>query len=196
MNARPPELARTAIPSAVEEALRSTPAIDMHTHLFMPSLGALGLWGIDQLLTYHYLEAELFRSSRVTPEEYADLAQHHKADLIWKTLFIENTPISEATRGVIAVLDAFGLSTDAPDLTEAREFFSARDIHAHIRHVLELAGVSEVVMTNDPLESRGSHLLGARRGARCAVPCRAAPRPHPEPVGRALDRASRTGLCR
>ena len=29
-----------------------------------------------------------------------------RADLIWKTLFVENTPVSEATRGVVAVLAA------------------------------------------------------------------------------------------
>ncbi|MBV9406242.1 MAG: hypothetical protein JO211_12930, partial [Acidobacteriaceae bacterium] len=51
------------IRSAVEDELQSTQLIDVHTHLFMPSLGKLGLWGIDELITYHYLEAELFRFS-------------------------------------------------------------------------------------------------------------------------------------
>ena len=51
------------IEHAVREMLRDVPAIDVHTHLYMPSLGPIGLWGIDRLVTYHYLEAELFRSS-------------------------------------------------------------------------------------------------------------------------------------
>src|SRR5215470_593955 len=55
------------IAGAVREALATTSFIDIHTHLFAPSLGDLGLWGIDELLTYHYLEAELFRSSEAAP---------------------------------------------------------------------------------------------------------------------------------
>ena len=136
----------------VHEELQNTPIIDMHTHLSMPSLGTLGLWGIDELLTYHYLEAELFRFSPVKPSEYWAMNKQQKADLIWRTLFIENTPVSEATRGVIAVLSAFGLDPGNPDLSEAREYFRTQKLEAHIRHVFELAGISEVVMTNDPLD--------------------------------------------
>src|SRR5467141_397077 len=99
------------IQSTVEEVLATTSFIDVHTHLFPPSFGGLGLWGIDDLLTYHYLEAELFRSSNIEPEEHWPLTKREKADAIWRVLFMENTPISEATRGVIAVLQAFGLST-------------------------------------------------------------------------------------
>src|SRR4051794_27749324 len=93
----------------VQEELRGTSFIDIHTHLFMPSLGELGLWGIDNLVTYHYLEAELFRSSTITPAQYWALSQREKADAIWRALFVENAPVSEATRGVTAVLQAFGL---------------------------------------------------------------------------------------
>jgi hypothetical protein len=136
----------------VEDELNSTRFIDVHTHLFMPSLGKLGLWGIDELVTYHYLEAELFRSSSLQPDQYWKLSKQEKADAIWRTLFVENAPISEATRGVVAVLSAFGLPTDSPDLTEARRFFAAQPVNDHVRRVLELAGLSEVVMTNDPLD--------------------------------------------
>ena len=87
----------------VEQELQSTQFIDIHTHLFMPSLGELGLWGIDELVTYHYLEAELFRSSSVKPDAYFAMTKREKADLIWRTLFVENAPVSEATRGVVAV---------------------------------------------------------------------------------------------
>ncbi|MBV8842480.1 MAG: glucuronate isomerase [Bryobacterales bacterium] len=137
---------------AVRQELEAAKFIDIHTHLFMPSLGSLGLWGIDSLLTYHYLEAEFFRCSTVQPGEYRQLSTCQKADLIWRTLFVENTPVSEAARGVIAVLHAFGLATNATDLMEAREFFRAQDARAHIDRVFALAGISEVVMTNDPLD--------------------------------------------
>ena len=146
-------LAGAQIFSAVEEVLAATPFVDIHTHLYSPAFGKLGLWGIDELLTYHYLEAELFRSSKIRPEQYWALSKREQADAIWHALFVENTPVSEATRGVIAVLSAFQLATDRPNLTEAREFFKAQTIEAHIQRVLEMAGVSLVVMTNDPLDA-------------------------------------------
>ncbi len=145
-------LASEQIRPAVEDELNNTRFIDVHTHLFMPSLGKLGLWGIDELITYHYLEAELFRSSPVAPDQYWSMSKVDQASTIWKALFVENAPISEATRGVVAVLNAFGLPTDSPDLTEARAFFAAQKPQAHVRRVLELAGLTEVVMTNDPLD--------------------------------------------
>jgi len=150
-DARTDGLSQQEISAAVSSALAAE-VIDIHTHLFMPSLGKLGLWGIDALITYHYLEAELFRSSSVAPSTYFGLPLLEKADLIWRTLFIENAPLSEATRGVIAVLKAFGLPASSPDLREAREFFAAQEVEAHIDRVLKMAGVSEVVMTNDPLD--------------------------------------------
>ncbi|MGC2831867.1 MAG: hypothetical protein WB994_19675 [Candidatus Acidiferrum sp.] len=138
--------------TTVEEVLASTPFVDIHTHLYPPVFGKIGLWGIDELLTYHYLEAELFRSSDIRPDRYWTLSKREQADVIWRTLFVENTPISEATRGVIAVLDAFQLPTDRPDLAEARAFFKAQTIERHAPRVLEMAGVNVVVMTNDPLD--------------------------------------------
>src|SRR3989440_1118655 len=139
------------IEPVVEEVLSSTPFIDVHTHLFSPAFGKLGLWGIDELLTYHYLEAEFFRSSDMPPERYWKLSKREQADAIWQVLFVENTPISEATRGIIAVLQAFGLPTESLDLEEARSFFQAQQLESHVQRVLEMAGVSTVVMTNDPL---------------------------------------------
>jgi len=139
------------IESVVEDVLASTPFVDVHTHLFSPVFGKLGLWGIDELLTYHYLEAEFFRSSDMPPERYWKLSKREQADAIWQVLFVENTPISEATRGIIAVLQAFGLPTESLDLEEARSFFQAQQLESHVQRVLEMAGVSTVVMTNDPL---------------------------------------------
>ena len=138
--------------AVVGEVLAATQVIDIHTHLFAPGFGSLGLWGIDHLLTYHYLEAELFRSSPTRPEKYWTLSIAQRADLIWKTLFIENTPISEATRGVIAVLHELGLDTAAPTLEPYRDFFKAQKLPDHITRVFKLAGIESVVMTNDPLD--------------------------------------------
>src|SRR5215472_10236724 len=140
------------VPSAVADVLGATQLIDIHTHLYPPSFGKLGLWGIDELLTYHYLEAEFFRSSKTTPQQYWLLSKRQQAEAIWRTLFVENTPVSEATRGVIAILKAFDLPIDSSDLEDARSFFESRNLEAHVRRVFQMAGVRTAVMTNDPLD--------------------------------------------
>ena len=144
----------TELRRQVEEVVAATPVVDMHTHLFAPQFGAMQLWGVDELLTYHYLIAELFRSSPVAPAEFWGMAKEAQADLIWEALFVRETPLSEATRGVVAVLAALGLDTRAPDLREAREFFRAQRPADYLDRVLALSGVSEIVMTNDPFDDQ------------------------------------------
>lgn len=136
----------------VLEIVSRTPAIDIHTHLYTPAFGDMNLSGIDELLTYHYLVAEVFRSCDISTETFWRLTREAQADLVWRTLFVENSPVSEASRGVLTVLSALGLDTNAEDLTEAREFFRTVNISEHQDKVLELAGVSDVVMTNDPFD--------------------------------------------
>src|SRR5580704_2324691 len=62
-----PSVAGADILSIVEQELQSTPFIDVHTHLFQPSLGELGLWGIDELITYHYLKPNFFGRPASSP---------------------------------------------------------------------------------------------------------------------------------
>ena len=51
------------------------------------------------------------------------------------------------------MLHAFGLPTDAADLARGARFLCrAAGSESHITRVFELAGISEVVMTNDPLD--------------------------------------------
>jgi hypothetical protein len=75
---------------------------------------------VGQLVTYHYLEAEFFRFSAITSEQCWQLSKRQQADVIWQALFVDNSPISEATRGVVAVLKEFGLPTNNRDLSEVR----------------------------------------------------------------------------
>lgn len=143
---------------AVEEAVNNAPVIDIHTHLFPQEFGAMNLFGIDELLTYHYLIAETFRSTDIAPEQFWQLKKAEQADLVWQTLFVENSPISEAARGVITVLNALGLDTNAADLSEIREYFATRDVASHIDAVLEKSNVSRVVMTNDPFDAQEAEI--------------------------------------
>jgi hypothetical protein len=134
----------------VKEAVERTPVIDIHTHLYPASFRGLCLWGIDELVNYHYLVAELFRSSPVRPAEFWKLTKSQQADLIWDALFVKNTPLSEATSGVVAVMLKLGLDPCQPTLGQARECFASLTAEQHIEQVMRLANVKELVMTNDP----------------------------------------------
>jgi len=128
------------------------PVFDMHTHLFPPAFRDFSRWGIDNLLTYHYLVAEVMRAGEVRPAEFRGMTQQAQADLIWDVLFVRSSPLSEATRGVIAVMSALGLDPARPDLREAREFFRDTTAERQVDLVLDRARVSTVVMTNDPFD--------------------------------------------
>ena len=138
----------------VELIVNATPALDVHTHVFPPEFGSLYLSGIDELLTYHYLIAEMFRSTDLTHATFWRMTKAERADFVWQTIFVENTPLSEAARGIITVLTAFDLDPRAPNLNEARAFFKTQKPREHLDRVLEMACVSEVVMTNDPFNEQ------------------------------------------
>ena len=142
----------------VESIVSSTPVMDAHTHLFPLEFNELCLWGIDELLTYHYLTAEALRTARMSYEQFWAMSKMDQADLVWRTLFVDNTPTSEAAQGIITVLDVFGLDTRAPDLREARAFFNSQRLAEHIDHVFDVARVSGVVMTNDPFDDAEDQL--------------------------------------
>jgi hypothetical protein len=133
-----------------------TPVFDMHTHLFPPPFEKLLLWGVDELLTYHYLAAEVLKVSDIPYEQYWAMDKRAQADLIWKELFIERAPIGEACRGVLTVFKHLGCDTAERDLNAYRRHFSAIGIEEHIDRVFEAAGLSSVVMTNDPFDANES----------------------------------------
>jgi len=67
------------------------------------------LWGVDELITYHYLIAEMFRYDNMPYEQYFSMPKREQADLIWKTLFLDRSPVSEAQRGVPTVMSKLGI---------------------------------------------------------------------------------------
>ncbi len=151
----------TKLRETVWQVVHRTPVVDMHTHLFDARFGDLLLWGLEELLTYHYLVAELFRyhprsvhdpEARLTPAEFYELDKPAQADLIWRALFVEHSPLSESTRGVLTTLGLLGLDPASRDLSAHRAWFAQRSAAEHIDAVFRGANVSSVVMTNDPLD--------------------------------------------
>jgi hypothetical protein len=136
----------------VEQIVAQTPIFDVHTHLCPPAFGELFLWGIDDLLTYHYLISEAFRQSDVPYEKFWALSKTQQADLIWDALFIHHSPISESCRGVLTTLNALGLDLQKRDLPSVRKWFAQQKPEDYLDRCMELANVKAICMTNSPFD--------------------------------------------
>ncbi len=143
---------RTTLNSVVRKAVDRTPIYDIHTHLFDPAFGSLLLWGIDELLTYHYLVAEAFRYHSLSYDRFWGMNKTEQADLIWKLLFLDHSPVSEACRGVLTTLHALGIDTKKRDLAKIRRWFRGWTAEKYVTRVFELAHIHTAVMTNNPFD--------------------------------------------
>ena len=145
--------------AVVTAQVASVQVIDLHTHLLPPTHGPLCLWGIDELLTYHYLVSEYFMTApaSMSPEKFFSLTKEQQADLIWNALFLDRSPLSEACRGILTALTALGLSDEVQrrDLPAIRAFYGQyrTDSEALSELVHAKAGVKYNIMTNVPFNS-------------------------------------------
>ena len=140
------------IEERIANAIADTPILDIHTHLYDPAFGKLLLWGIDELLVYHYLVAEAFRYLPVSYDDFFALDKKEQAEFVWNELFIRHSPISESCRGVVTTLNMLGIDLKKRDLPLLRKWFAKRTPEEHINSIFELANVSSVVMTNSPFD--------------------------------------------
>jgi len=155
----------------IEDIVMSTPITDIHTHLYEPVFKDLLLWGIDELLTYHYLVAETFRYLDMPYEKFWSMSKTQQADLIWDTLFIQHSPVSEACRGVLTTLHALGLDVKKRDLPALRKWFQDQEVDGYITKCMELAGLKKIYMTNSPFDDleRATWVKGFERDSRFAA---------------------------
>ncbi|HYR57048.1 MAG TPA: glucuronate isomerase, partial [Chthoniobacteraceae bacterium] len=144
--------AAASIRETVCDVVERTPVYDIHTHLYDPAFGELLLWGIDELLVYHYLIAEGFRQFDLGYDDFWALPKTQQAEAIWNALFIEHSPISEACRGVLTALHALGLDVKQRDLAALRRHFSQWKVEDFATRCMELANVRKICMTNSPFD--------------------------------------------
>ena len=144
-----------ALTAATGKAVAETIVTDLHTHLFPPSHDGLLSWGADEILTYHYLVAELFAvaPADLTYEKFWALPKQAQAELVWEHVFLAHGALSEAARGAITAFAALGLDVAGRDLAGIRKWFDEQDIEDHFRRVFELANIDYAVMTNDPFDA-------------------------------------------
>jgi hypothetical protein len=82
------------------------------------------------------------------------MSKQKQAELIWEEMFIKNSPISEAARGVVTVLNRLGLDVKSKDLNKIRKYFADISVAKYVDKVFELANIKYVVMTNDPFDKK------------------------------------------
>ena len=141
------------LPAAVRRELDALPVTDIHTHLYDPALGNSLLWGLEELLTYHYLVAEVFRCRpELDSAAFWALSKTAQADLIWDELFVKRSPLSEACRGVVTALNALGLDPQVRTLTPLRRWFAKQNTRDYVNLVFDKANLRRVYMTNDPFD--------------------------------------------
>src|SRR5205823_1590466 len=157
-------MTKDQIRATVHEIVSNEPIVDMHTHLYPPTFGTpvpnatggtdpagLMLWGIDELITYHYLVAEVYRivpATKLPYEQFWKMSKRKQADHIWKHLFVERAPISEACRGVLTTVQKLGLDPSDPTPARWREFCEQQDPSEYIDRVMRIANVKSITMTN------------------------------------------------
>ncbi len=159
-----PFISMTELSSTIAKAVSDQPIVDMHTHLYPPGFGTpvpnstgqtdprgLMLWGADELITYHYLVAEVFRvvpATQLPYDQFWKMSKTQQADHIWKHLFVERSPVSEACRGVLTTLHRLGLDPATDSLDQIRRYFASQNPSRYIDKVMSTANVQKITMTN------------------------------------------------
>lgn len=145
-------LSGEALRAAVREAVDGTPAFDCGTGLFPLPFGRHSRWGIDELLTTSTLALEVVADGRIAAAEFAKMPQVQRADVVWESLFLDCSPISNARLEVVAALSAFGLDVRRSNLAQARAYFDNAQPDKYIDDLLRIANVEGIVFGTDPLD--------------------------------------------
>jgi hypothetical protein len=136
---------KTIIHNYIDRELK---VIDFHTHLFPKSFKEFNLFGIENILNYHYLHAEFLKLNVMSATIFFSLSDKERAEQIWEELFVKRVPFSEATKGVLTILKSFNISSDS-NYDILLDDFQKIDSKKYISTVYKLSNISKVVMTND-----------------------------------------------
>lgn len=134
----------------IRRTLIQTAITDVHTHLFDPCFGSKTLSGLDELLTYPSLVLEALRYKRLNPAQFQAMSKAAQAETVWQSLFVENTPLSHATRSLLTTLQGLGLNLKERRLDNLRAVFPQNAVD----QVLGISGVARLVMSNDPFDEK------------------------------------------
>ena len=136
--------------SLISYSLENVKIFDIHTHLFPPEHKNFFLMGIDELLNYHYLIAELFVTSDINVKKFNSLTKKEKAEIVWNELFVKRTPISEACKGILTILKNFSITFENKNYSEVKA--QLNKIEYKDDNIFKKSNITSVVMTNNPFD--------------------------------------------
>ena len=155
---------RNTLKQVVEQAVAAQGVRDMHTHLYPPTFGtpmhqcrgphrpggtdAVGRGRVGHVSLPGRRGVSRRPGDGAAIRAVLENEQAQQADHIWKHLFVEHTPISEACRGMLTTLQKLGLDPNEKSLDAYRRYFAQQDPSGYIDRVMELANVSSITMTN------------------------------------------------
>ena len=144
--------------STVEEVVDNIQVFDIHTHLYGESFGELLLYGIDEMLDYHYLLAESYRYDPIGYDKLWSMTKQERANWVFQNVFLDRSPISEAGIGLITCLQNIGVDFSSRSLDFIRKELSGYNTSEYIDLIFKLAKVKKCVMTNNPFDDTESAL--------------------------------------
>ena len=136
--------------SLISYSLENVKIFDIHTHLFPPEHKNFFLMGIDELLNYHYLIAELFVTSDINVKKFNSLTKKEKAEIVWNELFVKRTPISKACKGILTILKNFSITFENKNYSEVKA--QLNKIEYKDDNIFKKSNITSVVMTNNPFD--------------------------------------------
>ena len=182
-----------ALRSEVNAVVLATPVFDIHTHLYDPAFGGSAAVGDRRAAGLPLPGGRGFPVSGNALREVLGLNKRSRRELIWDALFLQNSPVSEACRGVLTTLQALGLDVSRRDLPALRQWFARWKLEQHVTRCMELAGVRAIYMTNSPFDE-AERLVWERGFSARAVRRRPAGRPAACELGRRGPATGRVGL--
>lgn len=115
----------------VWDAVHGVPGVDLGVAFRPPGSAAQGPSGVDALLTSpgivdEFRRRRAFERSGDVPDAGLDsLAPNELADLVWRQLFLDHSPLSEPARTVLTSLGMLGFDPSSRDLWPHREASAA-----------------------------------------------------------------------
>ncbi len=146
----------------LKKIIYDTEVYDIHTHLFPWEHKNYFLSGLDEILNYHYLTAEFLSASNFPPKKFFDFSKRKRAEIVWNYLFVQNTPISEASRGVIKIMNFLKIK-DYEKKTYLEVLKKFKSNKYKNKNILNKLKIKKVVMTNNPFDKKEWNIFNKKK---------------------------------
>ena len=141
---------KVEVQTILENTLNKIKIFDIHTHLFPPQHENYYLSGLVETLNYHYLIAELFVTTNIDIHKFKSLDKLQKAEIVWNELFHKRTPISEACKGVLTILESLSIPIKDKNFLQINELYTGLKLTD--KEIFNNSNIDSIVMTNNPFD--------------------------------------------